>query len=50
MEVSSKMSHKDDDPEKTKEEYDKDNHADQLNPNNDEYDQDWGGPSVLIFL
>ena len=28
------------DPEKTKEEYDRDNHADQLNPNNDEYDQD----------
>lgn len=32
--------HKDDDPDKTKEEYDADNHADQLNSNNDEYDQD----------
>lgn len=33
-------SHKDDDPDKTKEEYDSDNHADQLNPNNDEYAKD----------
>jgi hypothetical protein len=33
------MPHEDGDPEKTKEEYDEDNHADQLNPNNDEYDQ-----------
>lgn len=31
--------HKDGDRGKTKEEYDRDNHADQLNPNNDEYDQ-----------
>ena len=31
------MGHKDDDPDKTKEEYDNDNHSDQLNPNNDEY-------------
>ncbi len=30
-------SHKDDDPDKAKEEYDADNHADQENPNNDEY-------------
>ncbi len=29
--------HKDGDDEKTKEEYDRDNHADQLNPNNEEY-------------
>jgi hypothetical protein len=35
-----KMSHKDGDPEKTQEEYDRDNHADQENPNNDEYDKD----------
>jgi hypothetical protein len=33
------MSHKDDDPDKTKEEYDQDNHVDQENPNNDEYDK-----------
>jgi hypothetical protein len=33
------MSHRDGDDDKTKEEYDQDNHADQLNPNNDEYDQ-----------
>ena len=33
------VDHKDGDPDKTKEEYDRDNHADQLNPNNDEYDQ-----------
>jgi hypothetical protein len=32
-------SHKDD-PDKTKEEYDADNHADQENPNNDEYDKE----------
>ena len=31
------MGHKDGDPDKTKEEYDNDNHSDQLNPNNDEY-------------
>jgi len=31
------MGHKDDDPDKTKEEYDNDNHSDQLNENNDEY-------------
>jgi hypothetical protein len=31
--------HKDGIPDKTKEEYDKDNHADQENPNNDEYDK-----------
>lgn len=35
----SSMSHKDDDPDKTKEEYDQDNHNDQMNPNNEEYDQ-----------
>ena len=34
------MGHKDDDPDKTQEEYDADNHADQENPNNDEYDKD----------
>lgn len=34
------MSHRDGDPDKTKEEYDNDNHADQENPNNDEYDKD----------
>ena len=33
-------SHRDGDEDKTKEEYDQDNHADQLNPNNDEYDGD----------
>jgi hypothetical protein len=33
------MSHRDGDPDKTKEEYDDDNHADQENPNNDEYDK-----------
>jgi hypothetical protein len=33
------MSHRDGDPDKTKEEYDQDNHADQENPNNDEYDK-----------
>jgi hypothetical protein len=32
--------HRDGDQEKTKEEYDRDNHADQLNPNNDEYEGD----------
>jgi hypothetical protein len=32
--------HRDGDPDKTKEEYDQDNHADQENPNNDEYDKD----------
>ncbi len=32
--------HKDGDPEKTKEEYDRDNHSDQDNPNNDEYKGD----------
>jgi hypothetical protein len=32
--------HRDGDPDKTKEEYDKDNHSDQLNPNNDEYQGD----------
>lgn len=31
--------HKDGDPDKTKDEYDKDNHSDQENPNNDEYDK-----------
>ena len=31
--------HKDGDPDKTKEEYDQDNHSDQENPNNDEYDK-----------
>ena len=31
--------HKDGDPDKTKEEYDADNHADQENDNNDEYDK-----------
>ena len=31
--------HRDGDPDKTKEEYDADNHADQENPNNDEYDK-----------
>ena len=34
------MSHRDGDQDKTKEEYDNDNHADQENPNNDEYDKD----------
>jgi hypothetical protein len=34
------MGHRDDDPDKTQEEYDQDNHADQENPNNDEYDKD----------
>jgi hypothetical protein len=34
------MGHKDGDPEKTQEEYDRDNHADQENPNNDEYNKD----------
>lgn len=29
--------HKDGDPEKTKEEYDRDNTSDQKNPNNDEH-------------
>lgn len=33
-------SHRDGDEDKTKEEYDQDNHADQLNPNNDEYEGD----------
>lgn len=33
------MGHQDGDHDKTKEEYDNDNHSDQLNPNNDEYDQ-----------
>jgi hypothetical protein len=32
--------HKDGDPDKTKEEYDRDNHADQENPNNEEYAKD----------
>jgi hypothetical protein len=31
--------HKDGDPDKTKVEYDRDNHSDQENPNNDEYDK-----------
>jgi hypothetical protein len=31
--------HTDGDPDKTQEEYDNDNHADQENPNNDEYDK-----------
>ena len=31
--------HKDGDPDKTQEEYDRDNHSDQENPNNDEYDK-----------
>ena len=31
--------HKDGDPDKTQEEYDQDNHSDQMNENNDEYDQ-----------
>lgn len=35
----SRMGHQDGDLDKTKEEYDNDNHSDQLNPNNDEYDQ-----------
>ena len=33
------VGHRDGDPDKTKEEYDADNHSDQLNPNNDECDQ-----------
>jgi hypothetical protein len=33
------MGHKDGDPGKTKEEYDADNHSDQLNPNNEECHQ-----------
>lgn len=36
--MSQGSNHKDGDPEKSKEEYDRDNHADQLNPNNDEYE------------
>lgn len=32
--------HKDGDPDKTKEEYDRDNRSDQMNPNNDEYQGD----------
>jgi len=35
----SRTGHRDGDPDKTKEEYDNDNHSDQLNPNNDEYDK-----------
>jgi hypothetical protein len=31
--------HKDGDDDKTQEEYDRDNHSDQENPNNDEYDK-----------
>jgi hypothetical protein len=31
------VGHSDGDPDKTMEEYDADNHADQENPNNDEY-------------
>ena len=31
--------HRDGDPDKTQEEYDADNHADQENENNDEYDK-----------
>lgn len=34
------MGHKDGDPDKTKEEYDQDNRADQLNPNNEEHHSD----------
>jgi hypothetical protein len=33
------VGHQDGDPDKTKEEYDRDNHSDQENPNNDEYDK-----------
>ncbi len=33
------MSHKDGDPDKTQEEYDQDNHADQENDNNGEYNK-----------
>lgn len=33
------IGHRDGDPDKSKEEYDADNHADQENPNNDEYDK-----------
>ena len=33
------MSHQDGDPDKTQEEYDQDNTADQENPNNDEYNK-----------
>ncbi|MFG1555418.1 MAG: hypothetical protein AAE985_03000 [Thermoplasmataceae archaeon] len=32
--------HRDGDPDKSKEEYDRDNRSDQLNPNNDEYKGD----------
>ena len=39
IEEVSRMGHQDGDTDKTKEEYDDDNHSDQLNPNNDEYDQ-----------
>ncbi len=35
-----RMGHRDGDPDKTKEEYDQDNYADQNNPNNDEYPDD----------
>ena len=35
-----KLGHRDGDEDKTKEEYDNDNHSDQLNPNNDEYQGD----------
>jgi hypothetical protein len=38
--IRNMSSHQDDDPDKTQEEYDADNHADQENPNNDEYDKD----------
>jgi hypothetical protein len=34
------MPHQDGDPDKSKEEYDRDNHSDQENPNNEEYDRD----------
>lgn len=34
-----RIDHKDGDDDKTKEEYDRDNHSDQENPNNDEYDK-----------
>ena len=33
------IDHKDGDPDKTQDEYDRDNHSDQENPNNAEYDK-----------
>ena len=43
------MGHKDGDPDKTQEEYDTDNHADQENSNNDEYDK-WEGTFFFLYF